>query len=247
MSALARRTSPPAARTEAIASMIPLGFYRDEVRSVGLTPATGGCYVADMASEAPGTRAHQATAPTAEADDAVLIEAVAAGDRDGLGRLYRRHAPALMAVGLRVLRTRREAEDVLHDVFLEVWRQAHDFDPRRGSVRTWMLMRMRSRALDRVKSAGYARVSSLDAEPRQVASRAGDDDPAAAVDHARLRRALGTLPAEQRAVLELGYFEGLSSQEMADRLAVPVGTVKSRVKAGLDKLRGELAAVRGES
>src|SRR5262245_29015389 len=111
-------------------------------------------------------RAADATAsPSCHEDDVSLIQAVATGDRRGLGGLYDRYAPVLMALGIRMLGARREAEDLVHDVFLEVWRQAHDYDPRRGSVRTWLLMRARSRALDRRKAAGYARVVSVEDRP----------------------------------------------------------------------------------
>jgi RNA polymerase sigma-70 factor (ECF subfamily) len=171
--------------------------------------------------------------------DAELVAAIAAGDRKALAALYQRFAPSLMAVGQRILGDRREAEDLLHDVFLEVWRQAGQFDRARGTVRAWLLMRMRSRSLDRRKSAGFSRVVSL--EERQEEVRATGDD-ALAPDRSALRRALADLPEEQRLVLELGYFEGLSSTEIAARIAAPVGTVKSRVAAALAKLRQGLGA-----
>jgi len=171
--------------------------------------------------------------------DAELVAAIAAGDRKALAALYQRFASSLMAVGQRILGDRREAEDLLHDVFLEVWRQAGQFDPARGTVRAWLLMRMRSRSLDRRKSAGFSRVVSL--EERQEEVRATGDD-ALASDRNALRRALAELPEEQRVVLELGYFEGLSSTEIAVRVAAPVGTVKSRVAAALAKLRQGLGS-----
>jgi RNA polymerase sigma-70 factor (ECF subfamily) len=167
--------------------------------------------------------------------DAALVKAVAEGDRKALAQLYQRFAPSLLAVALRILGERREAEDLLHDVFLEVWRQAAQFDPARGTVRAWLLMRMRSRSLDRRKSAGFSRVVSLE-DQDDVRATAGEDD-ALAPDRSAVRRALGELPEDQRVVLELGYFEGLSSTEIAARINVPVGTVKSRVAAALAKLR----------
>jgi RNA polymerase sigma-70 factor (ECF subfamily) len=170
-------------------------------------------------------------------DDA-LIQAIAGGDRDALGLLYDRYASIMIALGKRIVKDAREAEDLVHDVLLEVWRQAADHDPARGSVRAWILMRLRSRALDRRKSPRVARAVALDHAGETA--QAGDEDPALAPDRARVRRALAELPAEQRAVLELGYYEGLSSTEIAARVAVPVGTVKSRVAAGLAKLRSEL-------
>jgi RNA polymerase sigma-70 factor (ECF subfamily) len=172
--------------------------------------------------------------------DAELVSAVARGERAALAQLYDRFSPILLAVATRILGERREAEDLLHDVFLEVWRQAADYDSTRGSVRAWMLIRLRSRAIDRRKSAGATRVVSLDAE----AERGGDEreaaiseDPSLAPDRTAIKRALAALPDEQRVVLELGYFEGLSSSEIADRIGAPIGTVKSRVAAALAKLR----------
>lgn len=172
--------------------------------------------------------------------DVELIRSVQKGDRVALAQLYDRFAPILMAVATRILGERREAEDLLHDVFLEVWRQAADYDVTRGSVRAWIMIRLRSRALDRRKSAGYARAVPLDAAEHVDDREAGGDDPTFGPDRTAVRRALAALPEEQRTVLELGYFEGLSSSEIAARIDAPVGTVKSRVAAALAKLRAGL-------
>ena len=175
--------------------------------------------------------------------DVTLISGTASGDRDCLAALYDRYAAALLAIGRRILGDRREAEDLLHDVFLEVWRQAADYVESRGTVRAWLLMRMRSRALDRRKAAVFAKRADLPAADT-LADVLGDgdggEDPALAPDRHAVRRALAELPAEQRQVLELGYFEGLSSTEIAERVRAPVGTVKSRVAAALAKLRAGL-------
>jgi RNA polymerase sigma-70 factor (ECF subfamily) len=172
--------------------------------------------------------------------DVSLVSGAAAGDRDCLAGLYDRYAPALLAIGRRILGDAREAEDLLHDVFIEVWRQAADYDEARGSVRAWLLMRMRSRALDRRKAAVFSRRADLP-PGEDLAGRAADphggEDPALGPDRQAVRRALAALPAEQRQVLELGYFEGLSSSEIAERVRAPIGTVKSRVAAALSKLR----------
>ena len=172
--------------------------------------------------------------------DAALIGAITRGDRAALGELYDRFAPILMAVAVRILGERREAEDLLHDVFLEVWRQASDYDAARGSVRAWIMIRLRSRAIDRRKSAGVARVVPLEPEEHVDDREASGEDPLFGPDRAAVRRALASLPEEQRTVLELGYFEGLSSSEIAARIDAPVGTVKSRVAAALAKLRAGL-------
>src|SRR5882762_4110683 len=98
-----------------------------------------------------------AAPPSDDADDEVLVAAMAAGDRGALATLYERHASILLGLAIRIVRERREAEDLLHDVFLEAWRSAKDFDPKRGRVRTWLAIRMRSRALDLQKSARVSR------------------------------------------------------------------------------------------
>ncbi|GAC1352878.1 MAG: sigma-70 family RNA polymerase sigma factor [Polyangiales bacterium] len=174
-------------------------------------------------------------------EDASLVRAMANGDRAALASLYDRFSPILLSVATRILGQRREAEDLLHDVFLEVWRQASQYDELRGSVRAWMLIRLRSRALDRKKSAGVTKVVSLGSTRVLEEREAVGEDPSAGPDRATLRRALDALPEEQRLVLELGYFEGLSSSEIAVRIGAPIGTVKSRVAAALAKLRGCLS------
>ncbi len=171
-----------------------------------------------------------------EPSDDALMCAVARGDRAALATLYDRQAPLLLSLGTRILSRNadsREAEDVLHDVFVEVWKHAGDFDPARASVRTWLCLRMRSRCLDRLRALVRRKIEWLDE---------GGMDPAAeelsdGADLARVQPALYRLSPPQREVLVLGYFHGLSTQEMADRLGIPMGTVKSRVAAGLTQLR----------
>ncbi len=170
-----------------------------------------------------------------DAEDAALVAAMAAGDRGALAALYERHASLLLGLALKIVRERREAEDLLHDVFLEAWRSAKDFDPKRGRVRTWLAIRMRSRALDHQKSARVSR-NAGDAGLEVVV----DDRETQSPDHGRVRAALGSLGDEQRRVLELAYFEGLSCSEIADRIKIPIGTVKSRVASGLARLRDAL-------
>jgi RNA polymerase sigma-70 factor (ECF subfamily) len=171
--------------------------------------------------------------------DAGLVAAMARGDRDAMATLYERHSGVLLGLAMRIVKNRREAEDLLHDVFLEVWRSAKDFDPKRGRVRTWLAIRMRSRALDLQKSARVSR-NAGDAGLDVLV----DDAESASPDHARIRAALVELGPDQRRVLELAYFEGLSCTEIAERVAIPVGTVKSRIAAGLDRLRNGLTARR---
>jgi RNA polymerase sigma-70 factor (ECF subfamily) len=177
--------------------------------------------------------------PSDDAEDEALVAAMAAGDRNALATLYERHASLLLGLALRIVREKREAEDLLHDVFLEAWRSAKDFDPKRGRVRTWLAIRMRSRALDLQKSARVSRNTGDGGLELLV-----DDADGASPDHGRVRTALAALGQDQRRVLELAYFEGLSCTEIAERVAIPVGTVKSRIAAGLDRLRSGLVATR---
>jgi RNA polymerase sigma-70 factor, ECF subfamily len=179
-----------------------------------------------------------ASAP--ESDEA-LVRAIANGDTHALAALYDRHAPLMLALSRRIVVGKSEAEDIVHDVFVEAWRRAADYDPNRGSVKAWLLLRTRSRAIDFRKSAGVARtVPTGDGDWLAALAdpRALDAD---APDLARLRQLLMTLNDDQREVLFLGYFEGLSSSEIAARLGIPIGTVKSRVAAALGALRQALA------
>jgi RNA polymerase sigma-70 factor (ECF subfamily) len=174
--------------------------------------------------------------PAPPDDDGAAVAAMARGDSHGLAALYGRYAATMLATARRILGDPRAAEDVVHDVFLEAWRQAFTYDPARGSVRTWLLVRLRSRALDRCRAAVLRRTV---AEPPETAD---EDDASELPDHQRLRRILHDLPPEQRAVLEHAYFAGLSASEIAAELGIPIGTVKSRLGAGLKKLRAALSA-----
>lgn len=186
-----------------------------------------------------------APAVQAEGDEDIdVLRSLASGDKQALGVLYDRHSGIMLALGLRIVGVRREAEDLLHDVFLEAWRHAGDYDPRRGSVKTWLLLRMRSRCLDRVRSHGFSRVDVLVTEPvRQGSVEKADRR----LDGLRASALLESLPAAQREVLELGYFEGLSFSEIAAHLDIPIGTVKSRVSAAMTKLREDLGVRKAAS
>ena len=180
-----------------------------------------------------------ADATTDEADDDLVRAVAREGDRRALAQLYDRHAPTMLALATKMLRqaSRREAEDLLHDVFLEVWRQAATYDPARGTVRSWLMVRLRSRALDRLKATrryGAVLLGDVDLEDSRLGLA---DDPSATADHGAVRGALADLPPDQRVVLELGYFAGLSSSEIAATIGAPVGTVKSRAAAALAQLR----------
>jgi RNA polymerase sigma-70 factor, ECF subfamily len=173
--------------------------------------------------------------PTGEADEA-LVERMSRGDRAALGSLYERHAPRLRALALFILRDAGEADDVLHDVFLEAWRRSGDYVRERGTVSAWLGLRTRSRAIDRVR-ARKARAEKDAASELGPPSSDPSADPVRTLDHARLQGFLAQMSEAEQEVLMLGYFEGLSSSEIGERVGVPVGTVKSRTRSALAKLR----------
>ena len=163
---------------------------------------------------------------------------MARGDRDALAELYERHAPALCALARQILRQQAEAEDLLHDVFLEVWRHAADYSEARGSVWAWLTVRTRSRALDRRRSPQLSRrVELAEAELEALDASLRSEHEGATPDGGRVREALRQMSEPERQVLLLGYFEGLTSAEIATHFQIPVGTVKSRTRSALAKLR----------
>ena len=176
-----------------------------------------------------------------EDPDRTLMARVEARDADALGELYDRHAGRLLALARRVLGDGGEAEEVLQEVFLFVWRSAASFDPVRGHVLTWLLIVTRSRAIDRLRTRrGGSRpeVRSLEDVAEMPASGEDVEGNTAGRQWATIcRSAVGQLPDDQRRALELAYFEGLTHQEIAERTSTPLGTVKTRVRLGLMKLR----------
>jgi len=178
-------------------------------------------------------------------DELELVAAVSAGSTDALATLYDRYSKTLMSLGMRVLKDVAEVEDLLHDVFVEVWEKAGSYDPARGSVRTWLCLRMRSRALDRCKLARRRRVDQLD-DPDSLVKGQGSailaESAPEVLGRDKLHEAINDLPDPQQMVISLAYFQGLSCSEIAANLDVPIGTVKSRLagaKRGLQRAMGE--------
>jgi RNA polymerase sigma-70 factor (ECF subfamily) len=176
--------------------------------------------------------------------DQAALARMAKGDHDGLAELYDRHARSIYSLALRILQDRAEAEDVVQEVFAQVWAQASRYDTSRGAVAAWMLMMARSRAIDRLRSNRArpdnapdtgATVNIPDGALRQDLQLLSEE---ALV---RLRRALAQLPLLQRVALELAYYEGLTHSEIAERLEEPLGTVKTRIRQAVIRLRESLA------
>ena len=176
-----------------------------------------------------------------------LIPEIARGDRDAFARFYDLHAALVHTFALRLLRERGEAEEVVQDVFMQAWRQAESYSRERGTPEAWLITMTRSRSIDKLRSRRrrdemVRPVESPDrlAEPVVLESASG---PAEA--RATLGGALSDLPVTQRSVLELAYFDGLTQSEIAARLGEPLGTVKTRMRSGLERLRGVLSARSG--
>ena len=187
------------------------------------------------------------SAPAGDVDDEALLVGVRDGDADALGRLYDRYGRLALAVAYRVLEERGAAEDAVQDAFLAVWHRAASYRVDRGSVRGWLLAIVRNAAIDR-RRGRHGRAlqdAPLDAVSHRLATSGEDHFAAAsaAIQAERVRAALAVLPPEQRTVIELAYDGGLSHHEIAERIGAPLGTVKGRMRLGLQKLRLSLAAV----
>ena len=189
--------------------------------------------------------------PQTDAEDAELLRATARGDESAFARVYDRYGPILFGLLLRILRSRAEAEDVLQEVFLQVWQRARSFDPDRGRAFTWLVTLARSRAIDRLRSVDSreraAQRSAEDAPPEPVAEEWADAAAVRAERAEAVRSALAELPDEQRQVLVLAYLEGMSQSEIAAAKSQPLGTVKTRTRSALKKLSESLRARLGQN
>ena len=185
-------------------------------------------------------------------DDATLLRRMAGGDEHALGTFYDRWQPLVHGVVLRILRQRDDVEDVVEEAFWQAWRQAGRYETSRGAVQTWLLTIARSRALDKVRALKRLREEPMEGESGElVVQLAADGDPAMNAEAAERRTlviaALADLPAEQREALELGYFAGLSQTEIAERTGQPLGTVKTRMRLAMQKMKGHLQVLREEA
>ncbi|MCC7001467.1 MAG: sigma-70 family RNA polymerase sigma factor [Gemmatimonadaceae bacterium] len=187
-------------------------------------------------------------------DDARLVQLMRLGDERALAALYDRYAPSLLGLIQRIVRERADAESVLMATFLQAWRTAASFDAARGSLLSWLATIARSRAVDSARSGARRErreqlVTEQDA-PIAEAEAPGSTDPLDGITQQERRTAieaaLTSLSAPQRTVIELAFFEGLTHVEIAERLAEPLGTIKTRIRQGLIKLRGLLAPLAQE-
>ena len=180
-------------------------------------------------------------------DDLALIQAVAKRDKDAFEQLYQRHSSLLFGLTLKILGNRSDAEDVLQDTFIQVWKTAGSFEVKRGKPLAWLIMLTRSRAIDRVRSR-TTRVRVTEAASAEPQADAPSPTQQASDSESQLivRRAIGALPAEQRTPIELAYFGGLTQTEIAQQLGQPLGTVKTRMRTGMLRLREQLNPVSSE-
>jgi RNA polymerase sigma-70 factor (ECF subfamily) len=177
--------------------------------------------------------------------DRLLVRAVAQGSTDSLGRLYDRHVSTVYGLARRILQAAEDAEEVVQDVFAQVWRDAARYEASRATVAGWLVMLARTRAIDRLRArrarpdvgqgseTATAHVAARDPDPEQVSI--------SSEEVAQIHRALDTLPGGQRELVELAYYEGLTHTQIAERTGTPLGTVKTRLRAAMSALRGAMA------
>lgn len=180
------------------------------------------------------------TPPLQQAPDSALVERMMAGDEAALSALYDRYSGMLFAMLVRILQDRHAAEEVLQDLFLQVWRSAGRFDSSRGSLPGWLMVIGRNRAISRLRRRDRHEVPE-DADGllvNAVPSSCNLEDDAARMQLTeKLKRAMASLPPEQRQAVELAYFEGMTQTEIAARTGSPLGTVKTRVRTAMQALK----------
>lgn len=184
--------------------------------------------------------------------DHALLRRMADGDESALAALYDGWSERVHTLAFWILKDPDEAEDVVEETFWQLWRTASRYDDKRSASATWIMMIARSRALDRLRSrrrradwsAAPSTVYAMLDQNGGLSSAVQDADLASTEGHAELATALSALPAEQRTALELAYFEGLSHGEIAERTSQPLGTVKTRIRLAMQKLRQGLGSLR---
>jgi RNA polymerase sigma-70 factor (ECF subfamily) len=198
------------------------------------------------------TRARAARRPSSQHEErlprlpqlAAQVKRMAAGHQDALAQLYDATSSMVNGLLLRILEHSRDAEEVLMDVYMKAWKYASDYSDKRGSVQSWLLIMARNTAIDRIRQR-RAQPSTLaydsDIFPEPVAPDASPEEESVLRERrVRVQQVLKELPAEQREALVLAFFAGLTHAELAERLGEPMGTVKSRIRMGLMRLRGLL-------
>lgn len=180
------------------------------------------------------------TAPTPHALDSALIDGMKTGDESALSAIYDRYSAMLFGMLTRILDDRQAAEEVLQDLFLQLWRNPGQFDASRGSLPAWLMVIARNRAISRLRGKRDRELledQEGDFANTFVSGQNIEDEAARAELAETLTAALGKLPAEQRQALELAYFQGMTQSEIAAKTGAPLGTVKTRVRSAMQSLR----------
>jgi RNA polymerase sigma-70 factor (ECF subfamily) len=189
----------------------------------------------------PPPRFSRFRSPNPALDDVQLVLRIQQGDADAFAAFYDRHARAVYGLAHRIVRSAALAEDVTQETFVSFWRARDAFAGERGAAASWLLGIARNRAIDVTRRPSHRRDHPLEADFDQEAPESTELEVLRRVDATAIADALGVLPPGQRQVIELAYADGLSQVEIATRLALPLGTVKSRARLGLTKLRAELS------
>jgi RNA polymerase sigma-70 factor, ECF subfamily len=186
-----------------------------------------------MGSEARVTSVSESTA-----NDAALIARVRSGDQRAMTAIYDRYSPIVYSVALRVLSDTSAAEDVMQEIFMQLWRKPHMFDGSRGSMGAWLAVIARHRAIDTLRR----RKPETDVEDVVLSSiHSLESDTERNLIVAKVRKLIQTMPGQQQQALQMAFFEGLTHAEIAQKTGEPLGTVKTRIRSGLISIRKELA------
>jgi RNA polymerase sigma-70 factor, ECF subfamily len=180
--------------------------------------------------------------------DPDLIRKVAQKDKNAFGSLYDRYSQLALNLAWRILSERQEAEDVVQEAFLQIWREAVSYNPKRGTVSTWITTITRSRAIDKLRSRKARRIyDPANEDFQEMTERLPDKGILRdGLDNRLLvRKAFGSLSVEQRVAIEMAYYEGMSQTEIADALREPLGTIKTRIRSGLSRLKEMLGSRSG--
>lgn len=184
----------------------------------------------------------------AESDEQLLLK-ISGGDQAALSILYDRYASHVMAVTFHVLKNKQEAEDLVHDVFIEAWQKAGAYDPKKGSVRNWLLLRARSRSIDRIRKLARVETREHIEETELQGSEVKPDqthvDSLQRLDHQQAHMAINSLSPEHALLIRASYFEDLTYREISKKYDIPEGTVKSRMLAAFKVLRKQLLSTNG--
>lgn len=187
--------------------------------------------------------------------DAQLLERIVAKEQEALSTLYDRFSKLLYGIILSVVRDSDDAEDILQEVFIQIWRSAHTYQPALGTPKTWLVRMAHNRAIDLLRSKRYKQKKmespqlDTDSEPRLPADYVSDSTWRSTVNNEQavyVSSALAQLPGEQRSLIELAFMQGFTHQEIAQKTGIPLGTVKTRIRSGMNSLRTHLRFVAEE-